>query len=145
MVCRYATQTGHYVERRFGWDCHGLPVEYEIDKALNIKDKREVLKMGIDKYNAECKSIVMKYSGEWRKTINRVGRWIDFDNDYKTMNLDFMESVWYVFKQIFNKGLVYRGKKVMPYSCAVNTVLSNFEANQNYQDEIGRASCRERV
>lgn len=90
--------------------------------------------MGIDKYNQECRNIVMKYSKEWRKTINRVGRWIDFDNDYKTLNLDFMESVWYVFSQIFKKGLVYRGKKVMPYSCAVNSVLSNFEANQNYQE-----------
>lgn len=125
-MCRYATQTGHYVERRFGWDCHGLPVEYEIDKTLNITDKKQVLDMGIDKYNAECRSIVMKYSKEWRTTVNRMGRWIDFDNDYKTLNIEFMESVWYVFQEIFKKGLVYRGKKVMPYSCAVNSVLSNF-------------------
>jgi isoleucyl-tRNA synthetase len=95
------------VQRRFGWDCHGLPVEYEIDKTIGIKHKNDVYKviifllinqMGIDKYNAECRSIVMRYSGEWRKIIGRTGRWIDFDNDYKTLDLKFMESVWWVFK-----------------------------------------------
>lgn len=74
---------GHYIERRFGWDTHGLPVEYEIDKKLNITCKDDVMKMGIDKYNAECRAIVMRYSTEWRQTIDRLGRWIDFDNDYK--------------------------------------------------------------
>lgn len=123
---------GHYVERRFGWDCHGLPIEYEIDKKLNIKNRSEILDMGIDKYNEECRSIVMRYSSLWRDVVNRMGRWIDFDNDYKTMNPEFMESVWWVFKQIFDKGLVYRGCKIMPYSTKCLTVLSNFEATQNY-------------
>ena len=82
IVCRYAHQTGHYVERRFGWDCHGLPIEFEIDKILNIKGKEDVLAMGIDKYNAECRAIVMRYSGEWQKTVKRIGRWIEFDTGY---------------------------------------------------------------
>ncbi|ORY04507.1 isoleucyl-tRNA synthetase [Basidiobolus meristosporus CBS 931.73] len=134
IVTRYAHQTGHYVERRFGWDCHGLPVEYEIDKKLGIKGKDDVMAMGIEKYNEECRSIVMRYASEWRETIERTGRWIDFDNDYKTLNLSFMESVWWVFKQLFEKDQVYRGVRVMPYSTGCNTPLSNFEASQNYKD-----------
>ncbi|EGR29757.1 isoleucine tRNA synthetase, putative [Ichthyophthirius multifiliis] len=134
VVCRYASQNGKYVERRFGWDCHGLPIEYEIDKKLQIQTRQDVFKMGIDKYNAECRSIVMRYSKEWRSIVNRFGRWVDFDNDYKTLDLNFMESVWYVFKQMFEKGLIYRGCKVMPYSNGCNTVLSNFETQQNYKE-----------
>lgn len=134
IVTRYAHNTGHYVERRFGWDCHGLPVEHEIDKKLGIKGKDDVLKMGIDKYNAECRSIVMRYSKEWETTVSRMGRWIDFENDYKTLNLSFMETVWWVFKQLYDKGQVYRGYRVMPFSTACNTPLSNFEATQNYKD-----------
>lgn len=83
--------------------------------------------MGIPAYNAECRSIVMRYSHEWRRIVNRFGRWIDFDNDYKTLDVSFMESVWGVFKKMFDKGLVYRGCKVMPYSNGCSTVLSNFE------------------
>lgn len=112
VVTRYATATGHYVERRFGWDTHGLPVEYEIDKKLGITGRQDVLKMGIDKYNEECRSIVMRYSKEWERTVERMGRWIDFENDYKTLNPTFMESVWWVFKQLWEKGQVYRSFKV---------------------------------
>lgn len=82
--------------------------------------------MGIKKYNAECRGIVMKYSSLWQTVINRFGRWIDFKNDYKTLDINFMESVWYIFKNLFDKGLVYRGRKIMPYSNKCNTVLSNF-------------------
>ena len=114
-------------------DCHGLPVEFEIDKKLGISGRDDVLKMGIKAYNAECRAIVMRYSKEWETTVKRVGRWIDFDNDYKTMNLSFMETVWWVFGQLHKKNLVYRGFKVMPYSCACNTPLSNFEVQQNYK------------
>ncbi|PVV00851.1 hypothetical protein BB560_004751 [Smittium megazygosporum] len=134
IITRYAHNTGHYVERRFGWDCHGLPVEYEIDKTLNIRFRQDVLEMGIDKYNEACRSIVMRYSSEWRKTVERSGRWIDFDNDYKTMNITCMESVWWVFKQLFDKGQVYRGVKIMPYTTGCKTPLSNFEASQSYKD-----------
>lgn len=90
IVCRYAHQTGHHVERRAGWDCHGLPVEYEIDQKLGIKSREDVLAMGIDKYNDECRAIVMRYSSQWVSTVTRMGRWIDFENDYKTMNIEFM-------------------------------------------------------
>lgn len=89
---------GYHVERKFGWDCHGLPVEHEIDKTLGIKNRSTIVEMGIDKYNEECRSIVMRYSGLWREVVNRMGRWIDFENDYKTMDRSFMESVWWVFK-----------------------------------------------
>jgi len=139
IVTRYATTTGHYVERRFGWDTHGLPVEYEIDKKLGITGPADVDAMGIDKYNAECRSIVMRYSKEWESTVIRMGRWIDFENDYKTLNTPFMESVWWVFSQLYNKGQVYRGFKIMPYSTACATPLSNFEANQNYKDAVDPA------
>ncbi|XP_050349866.1 isoleucine--tRNA ligase, cytoplasmic [Nymphalis io] len=139
VVTRYAHQKGFHVERRFGWDCHGLPVEFEIDKTLGIKGPEDVEKMGIDKYNAECRKIVMKYADEWEIIMTRVGRWIDFRNDYKTLYPWFMESVWWVFKELFNKGLVYQGVKVMPYSTTCSTPLSNFEAGQNYKDVIDPA------
>lgn len=112
IVTRYQTMTGHHVTRRFGWDCHGLPVENEIDRKLGIKRRDEVLQMGIDKYNEECRSIVTRYVEEWEKIVWRTGRWIDFKNDYKTMDINFMESVWWVFSQLFDKGLVYKGFKV---------------------------------
>jgi len=133
-VTRYAHQTGHHVERRFGWDCHGLPIEFEIDKLFGVKTKEDVLKMGIPKYNQECRNIVMKFSHEWEVVVNRIGRWIDMKNNYKTMDLNFMESVWWVFGQLFEKGLVYQGFKVMPYSIGCTTPLSNFEASSNYKD-----------
>ena len=126
--------TGKHVERRAGWDCHGLPVEYEIDQTLNITHRDQVLAMGIDKYNDTCRSIVTRYTKEWERTVNRLGRWIDFKNDYKTMDPNFMETVWWVFSQLFEKGLVYQGYKVMPYSTACGTPLSNFEAGLNYKD-----------
>eukprot|EP01137_Pigoraptor_chileana_P000643 Opistho-2@37120 len=134
IVTRYAHQTGHYVERRFGWDCHGLPVEYEIDKTLGITGPADVEKMGIAAYNAKCREIVMRYSKDWEFVVTRLGRWIDFENDYKTLYPWFMESVWWVFAELHKKGLVYRGSKVMPYSTGCLTPLSNFEANQNYKD-----------
>ncbi|XP_068172017.1 isoleucine--tRNA ligase, cytoplasmic [Antennarius striatus] len=134
IVTRFAHQNGFHVERRFGWDCHGLPVEYEIDKTLGIKGPDDVAKMGIAEYNKQCRNIVMRYSKEWEISVNRMGRWIDFRNDYKTLYPWFMESVWWVFKQLYDKGLVYRGVKVMPFSTACNTPLSNFESHQNYKD-----------
>ncbi|EPZ35451.1 Rossmann-like alpha/beta/alpha sandwich fold domain-containing protein, partial [Rozella allomycis CSF55] len=139
IVTRYATMTGFYVERRFGWDTHGLPVEYEIDKKLGITSRSQVLEMGIEKYNEECRNIVMRYSKEWESTVERMGRWIDFENDYKTLDPSFMESVWWVFKQLYEKDQVYRGFKVMPFSTGCSTSLSNFEANQNYKDTIDPA------
>lgn len=134
IVGRYVTQKNLFVERRFGWDCHGLPVEYEIDKKLNIKSPADVQAIGIAKYNAECRQIVQRYSDEWRSTIEKSGRWVDFDNDYKTMYTSYMESIWWVFKELYMKGLVYKGTKVMPFSTACSTPLSNFESAQNYKN-----------
>lgn len=139
IVTRYAHQQGYHVERRFGWDCHGLPVEFEIDKTLGIKGPEDVAKMGIASYNAECRKIVTRYVTEWEMIVNRMGRWIDFKNDYKTLYPWYMESIWWVFKQLYLKGLVYQGNKIMPYSTACNTPLSNFESGQNYKDVVDPA------
>ena len=134
IVPRYWSMKGYHVERRFGWDTHGLPIEHEIDKKHGKAGRDLVEEIGIEAYNRECKSIVLKYAGEWRQTIGRLGRWIDFDNDYKTMDPTFMETVWWVFKQLYDKGQVYREYKVMPYSTSLATPLSNFEENQNPRD-----------
>ncbi len=134
IVPRYWTMKGRYVLRRFGWDTHGLPIEHEIDKQLNMPAHQAVADMGVAGYNALCRSIVQRYVSEWRHTITRLGRWVDFDHDYKTMDPDFMESVWWVLKQLWDQGLVYRGVRIMPVSTALGTPLSNFEANMNYMD-----------
>lgn len=134
IVPRYWTMKGRYVMRRFGWDCHGLPIEHEIDKQLNMSAAQAVEEHGVAGYNDLCRGIVQRYVEQWRHTITRLGRWIDFDNDYKTMDLDYMESVWWVLKQLWEKELVYEGVKVMPLSTALGTPLSNFEANSNYMD-----------
>ncbi|CAL5977750.1 Isoleucyl-tRNA_synthetase [Hexamita inflata] len=134
VVCRYWAQNGFYVPRRFGWDTHGLPVEYEIDQKLGITSPQQIRDMGIHNYNEQCRSIVMRYASEWEKTVKRCGRWIDFKNDYKTLQPEFMESVWWVFSELWRKNLVYQGVKVMPYSTKCAASLSNFEAGQNYKD-----------
>ena len=134
VIPRYFSMSGYYVERRFGWDCHGLPIEHEIDKKLGMSAQEAVQEYGVDGYNKECRKIVQRYTTEWKKTITRLGRWVDFNNDYKTMDLSFMESVWWVFKKLWEKNLVYEGTKVVPFSTALGTVLSNFEASSNYQE-----------
>ncbi len=133
-VTRYHHNLGKNVPRHNGTDCHGLPIEYEIEKEIKIKTTEEILNYGIDNYNEKCRGIVMKYSKEWEETMGRLGRWIDFKNDYKTMTKDFMNSVWWVFKQLYNKNRVYEGVKIMPYSTTCGTPLSNFETQQNYQE-----------
>ena len=134
VIPRYKTMQGYRVERRFGWDCHGLPVEYEIEQTLGLKGRPDIEEFGVGNFNEECRKIVLRYASEWRETVERMARWIDFDNDYKTMDLTFMESVWWIFDQLWKKGLIYEGVKVMPYSWRVSTPLSNFEANLNYKD-----------
>ena len=134
IIPRYFTMKGFYVDRRFGWDCHRLPIEQEIDKKFQMSASDFVAQHGVKKYNDECRGIVDRYVNEWEKTIGRLGRWVDFENDYKTMDLSFMESTWWVFKSIWEKGLIYQGNKIVPYSPALQTALSNFEAGQNYQD-----------
>ena len=132
-ICRHAQFNGYDVERRAGWDTHGLPVEYEIEKELGIKNHQEILDYGLKNYNNSCRSIVLRCAEYWRQFMTRFGRWIDFDNDYKTMDFNFMQSVWSVFKEMWDKELVYQGFRVMPYSTACGTPLSNFEANSNYK------------
>lgn len=127
LIPRYRTMRGDCVVRRFGWDCHGLPAELTAEKELGISGRNEILDYGIGKFNEHCSVSVMRFTSEWRYYVNRQGRWVDFDNDYKTMNLSFMESVIWGFKQLWDKGLVYRGYRVVPYSWAVQTPLSNFE------------------
>ncbi|EQC52012.1 isoleucine--tRNA ligase [Bacteriovorax sp. DB6_IX] len=134
IVPRYWTMKGRYVQRRFGWDTHGLPIEQEINKKLGLSAHDALEKLGIKGYSDECRSIVLTYTKEWEKTVKRLGRWVDFENDYKTMDPSFMESCWWVFKSLWEKGYVYQGTKVVPYSTALGTVLSNFEAGQNYKD-----------
>lgn len=134
VVPRYWTMKGLYVPRRFGWDCHGLPVENEIEKAKELSGASAIEAFGIRKFNEECRAIVMRYASEWKRTVERMARWVDMDNDFKTMDVSFMESVWWVFKQLVEKGLVYEGYKVMPFSTKLGTPLSNFEANLNYKD-----------
>lgn len=133
VVPRYWSMKGYNVPRRFGWDCHGLPVEYEINKAHKIESRKDVLKMGVAEYNGLCRSIVKRYSHEWKATVRRVGRWVDMEDPYFTMDVSFMQSVWWVFQEMFKKGLIYEGYKVVPYSVGISTPLSNFEANLNYK------------
>ncbi len=133
IVPRYQAMQGYRVERRFGWDTHGLPVEMEIEKDLGLKSPSDVRAYGVGRYNEACRSIVLRYVDLWRSTVERMGRWVDFDNDYKTMNPEFMESVWWVFNDLWKKGLIYRGHKVMPYSWRLGTPLSNFEAGMDYR------------
>ena len=133
-IPRYQTMQGQRVERRFGWDCHGLPVETEIEKAFQLNGRPEIENFGVANFNEECRKIVLRYTSEWRTTIERIGRWVDFDNDYKTMDRSFMESVWWVFRQLWDKGLIYKGLKVVPFSARLSSPLSNFEANLNYKD-----------
>lgn len=130
-VPRYQTMRGKRVERRFGWDCHGLPAEMESEKELNISGRQQIEQFGIKNFNSHCATSVLKYTREWETYVRRQARWVDFSNDYKTMDLSYMESVLWAFKQLWEKGLVYEGYKVMPYSWACETPLSNFETRMD--------------
>jgi isoleucyl-tRNA synthetase len=135
IIPRYQAMKGRRVERRFGWDCHGLPVEYEMEKELGISGKRQIEEYGVAKFNEACRSIVLRYTREWRKVITRLGRWVDFDNDYKTMDPDYMETIWWVVSELWKKGLLYEGFYILPYCPRCSTVLSNHELNLGgYQD-----------
>ena len=124
---RYQTIRGKKVERRFGWDCHGLPAEMGAEKELGFSGRIAIMEYGIDKFNAHCQKSVMKYTSEWEEYVNRQARWVDFENSYKTMDKSFMESTLWAFKELYNKGLVYESMRVMPYSWACETPISNFE------------------
>ncbi len=134
IIPRYQTMKGRYVERRWGWDCHGLPVENLIEKELNLNSKKDILDFGIDKFNEACRGSVLKYTYEWEKSVERMGRWVEFKGSYKTMDVSFMETIWWVFKTLWEKGLIYEGFKILPYCSRCTTPLSNFETNQGYKD-----------
>jgi isoleucyl-tRNA synthetase len=133
VVPRYWNMRGHPVERRFGWDCHGLPIEALAQEALGLAGTSQIMALGVDAFNRQCRQMVLTYVAEWQKTVTRMGRWVDFDNDYKTMDPSYMESVWWVFKQLWDKGRIYKSYRIMPYSYKLTTPLSNFEANSNYK------------
>ncbi|MBA3937041.1 MAG: isoleucine--tRNA ligase [Planctomycetes bacterium] len=140
IVPRFWSMRGHHVERRFGWDCHGLPIENLAQKALGWSGAAEIREKGVDVFNEQCRAMVQTYVGEWRRTVERMGRWVDFDNDYKTMDPQFMESVWWVFKQLWEqrdaqgRPRIYKAHRIMPYDPVLSTPLSNFEAGNNYKD-----------
>ncbi len=134
VVPRYWTMKGFRVERRWGWDCHGLPVENLIEQELGLKNKKDIESIGIDKFNQACKERVLGYVDEWKKIIPRIGRWVDMEHPYKTMDFDYMESVWWAFKQLWVKGLIYKDYKSMHICPRCGTTLSNFEVTQGYKD-----------
>ena len=134
IVPRYWAMRGRRVERRFGWDTHGLPIEMLVEKKLGLNGPTSIREYGVDNFNEACRANVLTYTQEWRRVVTRLGRWVDFDNDYKTMDPSFMESVWWVFRELWDRGLVYEGFRVMPYSWRLSTSLSNFEANLDYRD-----------
>ena len=136
VIPRYQTMNGKQVHRKFGWDCHGLPIENIVEKKLEISGKDDIeQKVWVHKFNETCRENVFTYAHEWEKTVNRMGRWVDMENDYKTMDVDFMQSVWWVYSELYKKGLVYEGYRVVPYCPRCSTPLSNFEVNQGYKDK----------
>ncbi|HLU53512.1 MAG TPA: isoleucine--tRNA ligase [Acidimicrobiia bacterium] len=134
VVPRYWTMRGYRVERRWGWDTHGLPVEMEVQKQLGLAGPREIEEFGIDRFITACRELVEETADEWEFIVRRLGRWVDMENDYRTLDLTFMESVWWVFKQLWDQGRIYRSVKVLPYSWGATTPLANFEANLDYRD-----------
>ena len=139
-IPRYQSMKGKRVIRRFGWDCHGLPVESEMEKTIGVSGHRNIVEYGVGKFNEECRSIVLRYTAEWKKAITRMGRWVDFDNGYRTMDKNYMESVWWAFKTLYDKGLIYEGYNVLPYSPKLASPLSNMEVNLGgYKDVTDQA------
>ncbi len=134
VVPRYFTMQGYRVERKWGWDCHGLPVENIIEKELGLNSKKDIEEYGVKKFNDACRASVLRFADEWKKTIRRMGRWVDMENDYKTMDMPYMESVWWVFSELWKKDLIYKGYKPMQICPRCVTPLANFEVTQGYKD-----------
>ena len=134
-VLDYYRKKGYKCSNKLGYDCHGLPIESLVSKKLGLKTNQEIISFGIDKFNEECKKTIANFSGSWEPIYEKVGRWVDFKNPYKTMDLPYMESLWWIFSELWKKGLVYKGYKVSPFSPKCETVLSNFEAGQNYKEK----------
>ena len=134
IIPRYFVMQGFDVERRFGWDCHGLPIESLIEKELHLNGKADVEAYGVPGFNAACRASVQRYTKEWRHTVRRMGRWVDFEHEYKTLDPDFMETVWWVFNRLWEKELIYEGFRIQPVSPTLGTPLSNFEVAQGPQE-----------
>ncbi len=134
VVPRFWTMNGYRVERRWGWDCHGLPIENLVEKELGITNKQQIVEMGIEKFNELCRSKVLSYVPEWKASMEKLGRWADMENDYKTMDVSFMESVWWVFKQLYDQGLIYEGYRSMYVCPRCETTLSQAEVSEGYKD-----------
>jgi isoleucyl-tRNA synthetase len=133
VIGRFFSMKGYRVDRRFGWDCHGVPVEMEIQKSLDLHGSKAIREYGVGNFNEACRSIVNRYTKEWVRFVERSGRWVDFDRQYQTMDRSFMESVWWAVKELWDKGLIYESFKCVSYSPAMSTPISNFEANLNYK------------
>lgn len=135
-MLRYKTMRGYHAPRRNGWDCHGLPVEYDVEKQLNVAGKKQILELGLAKFNDACRRSIFRYKADWEEFLERIGRWSDYENYYATVDTGYTESVWWVLKQIHEKGLLYRGLKSTPYCPRCETPLSNFELNEGYRDNV---------
>ena len=135
VIPRYQTMNWKLVTRVFGWDCHWLPIENIVEKQMETGGREWIMKMWVHNFNESCRANVATYTDEWKKTVNRMGRWVDMENAYHTMDTDFMETVWWVYKELYDKGLIYEGHRVVPYCPRCTTPLSNFEVNQGYKDK----------
>lgn len=139
-VLRYKTMRGYYVPRRNGWDCHGLPVEFAVEKEFQVSGKKQIEELGIGKFNAACKDSIFRYKSDWEDFLSRIGRWSEYDNYYATVDKGYTESVWWVMSRIHEEGLLYKGHKSMPYCPRCETPLSNFEVNEGYRDNVADPS-----
>jgi isoleucyl-tRNA synthetase len=139
-VIRFKSMNGYFVPRTIGFDCHGLPLEQAAEKKIGLSSKDEITQFGIANYNNVCREIIDECSDKWENCFHKMGRWVNLENQYKTMDKTFMETEWWAFKELFRKGLIYKGFKIMPYSYACTTALSNFEANSNYKEVIDQSA-----
>jgi len=139
-MLRYKTMRGFYVPRRNGWDCHGLPVEFAIEKQLGVSGKKQILELGLEKFNAACRASIFQYKDDWEQLLKRLGRWSDYEHYYATVDTGYTESVWWALSQIHEKGLLYKGYKSVPYCPRCETPLSNFEVNEGYRDDVADPS-----
>ena len=133
---RFKTMRGHFVPRKGGWDCHGLPVELEVEKELGFKSKDDIERYGVAEFNAKCRESVLRYIDEWNALTERIGFWIDTDDAYFTLSNDYIESVWWSLKQVWDKGLLTEGHKVVPYCTRCGTALSSHEVALGYEDVV---------
>ncbi|HLC91697.1 MAG TPA: isoleucine--tRNA ligase [Candidatus Saccharimonadales bacterium] len=135
-MLRYKTMRGYYVPRRNGWDCHGLPVEFAIEKEFGVSGKKQIMELGLEKFNAACRASIFRYKDDWEHLLSRIGRWSDYENYYATVNTSYTESVWWALSEIHKKDLLYKGYKSAPYCPRCETPLSNFEVNEGYKDDV---------